>query len=67
MAIDTVQEPASDELYIASQGEVPPFGFYAEEVDRIALRVWQRSCCLEAMNDECCFCQGEAQRCLVCQ
>ena len=68
MAIDTVQEPASDQFSIASPGEAPPLTFLDEEVDMIALRLWQRGCCLVAMGDECSLCKGEAQRCLaICQ
>ena len=49
MTIDTVQEPESDQLSIASQGEAPPSSFDAEEIDIIALRLWQRGSCLERL------------------
>ena len=68
MAIDTVQEPESDQLPIPFQGEAPPFSFHTEEIDIIALQLWQRCGCLEAVGEECSFCKGEAQRCLaMCQ
>ena len=68
MAIDTVQEPESDQFSIAIPGEDSSFSFDAEEIDIIALRLWQRGCCLEMIGDECCLCKGEAQRCLaICQ
>ena len=50
------------------QGEAPPSSFYAEEIDFIALQLWQRGGCLEMIGDECSFCRGEAQQCLaMCQ
>jgi len=68
MAIDTVLEPESDKLPFVPQGEAPPSSFHDEKIDIIALRLWQRSSCLETIGDDCCFCTGEAQRCLaICQ
>jgi hypothetical protein len=68
MTIDTFQERESDQLPIASPGEAPPSTFLSEEVDIIALRLWQRGCCLETIGDDCSLCKGEAQQCLgICQ
>jgi hypothetical protein len=68
MTRDTVLEPESDRLLMANQGEALPFSFHAAEIDIIALRLWQRGSCLEMIGDQCCFCKGEAQRCLaICQ
>jgi len=68
MAIDTVQGPERYQLPIASEGEAPPSSFEAEELDIAAFRLWQRCNCLELVSDECCFCNGDAQRCLaMCQ
>ena len=68
MPIDRVLEPESDQFAIANPGEALPSSFHAEEIDIIALRLWQRGSCLEMIGDECCFCKGEAQRCLaICQ
>jgi hypothetical protein len=68
MATNTPHEPENDGLPRASEGEASPFGLEAEEVEVIALRLWRRASCLETIGDECCFCQGEAQRCLaICQ
>ncbi len=68
MAIDTVQGPEVDQYSFASAVEAPSFSFEAEEIDIIALRLWQRSSCLEMIGADCCFCRGEAQRCLaMCQ
>ena len=65
MAIDTVQKPESDQLAIANLGEALPSGIPLEEIDIIALRLWQRGSRLEIIGDDCCFCKGEAQRCLA--
>ena len=68
MTMDTVLEPEGGQLPMASQRETLPSGFPAAEIDIIALRLWQRGSCLEMLVDECCFCKGEAQRCLaICQ
>ena len=68
MAIDIVQGPESDQFSMTAQGEASPFSFDMEEIDIVALRLWQRGSCLEMTGDECCFCKGEALRCLaICQ
>lgn len=68
MTIDTVQEPESDQFSIPSPWEASRFSFEAETIDIVALSLWQRGSCLEMTGDECCFCKGEAQRCLaICQ
>jgi hypothetical protein len=67
MALDTLQEPVSDQLLIASPGEAPPCSFHAEELDIIAFDLWWRGSSWDSIGDECSFCKGEAQRCLVCQ
>jgi hypothetical protein len=64
----TDQEPVSDQLSLVSQGDTAPSSFFAEELDIIALRLWQRCNCLETIGDECSLCRGEAQQCLaMCQ
>jgi hypothetical protein len=65
MPIDRILEPESDHLSIASPGEALPSSFHPEEIDIIALRLWQRGSRLEMLADGCCFCKGEAQRCLA--
>ncbi len=68
MVIDTVQEPESGEFSNATPGENSPFSFDAEGIDIVPFRLWQRGSCSEMIGDECCFCKGEAQRCLaICQ
>lgn len=65
MTIDKVQGPESDQLSITLQGEAPPSSFLEEEIDIIALRLWQRGSCLEMNGGECRLCKGEAQQCLA--
>ncbi len=68
MPIDRVLEPETNQVAIANQWEALPSSFHAKEIDLIALRLWQRGSRLEMFADDCCFCQGEAQRCLaICQ
>jgi hypothetical protein len=64
----TDQEPVSDQLPLVSQGDTSPSSLFAEELDTIALRLWQRCNCLDTIGDECSLCKGEAQQCLaMCQ
>lgn len=65
MPIDKVFAPASDQLSITNMGEALPSGFHVEEIDIIALRLWQRGSRIEMIGDDSCFCKGEAQRCLA--
>jgi hypothetical protein len=65
MPTDRVLEPESNRPEIANQGEALPSSFHAKEIDIIALRLWQRGSRLEMFADDCCFCKGEAQRCLA--
>jgi hypothetical protein len=68
MVIETVRRPESEQPPIADRADVFFSSFYAGEIDIIALRLWQRGCCLEPVGDVCCYCKGEAQRCLgLCQ
>ena len=64
MSIDTIKEPESEQLLIASPGERPLSSFQAEEMDIIAFRLWQRGACYDTIGDECGLCKGEAQQCL---
>lgn len=63
MAIDTVQELESGQLFVASQGEAPPSSFAAEEIDIIAFRLWRRASHLYMVGEDCGCCKGEAQQC----
>ena len=65
MPIDRVLEPERVQIPMTCQGETLPAGVHAEEIDIIALRLWQRGSCLEVIGDDCCLCKGEAQRCLA--
>ncbi len=52
-------------LQLPTKGRLFLTSFHPEEIDIIALRLWQRGSRLEMIGDECCFCKGEAQRCLA--
>jgi hypothetical protein len=68
MMINTVLEPESVQIPMTYQWETLPAGIHTKEIDIIAIRLWQRGSCIEMVGDECCFCKGEAQRCLaICQ